>query len=135
MSLVPGLKGSASVRVIHENTAAVVGSGSLEVFATPMMIALMENAALNTVKPFLAEGEATVGTEISVTHDAPTPIGETVTAEAELFAVDRRKLQFQVQARVGDEIIGKGTHTRFIINEERFLQKALAKSSSRPADT
>ena len=127
MSLVPGLKGSASVRVIHENTAAVVGSGSLEVFATPMMIALMENAALNTVKPFLAEGEATVGTEISVTHDVPTPIGETVTAEAELIAVDRRKLQFQVQARVGDEIIGKGTHTRFIINEERFLQKALAK--------
>ena len=127
MSLVPGLKGSASVRVIHENTAAVVGSGSLEVFATPMMIALMENAALNTVKPFLAEGEATVGTESSVTHDAPTPIGETVTAEAELIAVDRRKLQFQVQARVGDEIIGKGTHTRFIINEERFLQKALAK--------
>ena len=127
MSLVPGLKGSASVRVIHENTAAVVGSGSLEVFATPMMIALMENAALNTVKPFLAEGEATVGTEISVMHNAPTPIGETVTAEAELIAVDRRKLQFQVQARVGDEIIGKGTHTRFIINEERFLQKALAK--------
>ena len=127
MSLVPGLKGSASVRVIHENTAAVVGSGSLEVFATPMMIALMENAALNTVKPFLAEGEATVGTEISVTHNAPTPIGETVTAEAELIAVDRRKLQFQVRARVGDEIIGKGTHTRFIINEERFLQKALAK--------
>ena len=127
MSLAPGLKGSASVRVIHENTAAVVGSGSLEVFATPMMIALMENAALNTVKPFLAEGEATVGTEISVTHNAPTPIGETVTAEAELIAVDRRKLQFQVRARVGDEIIGKGTHTRFIINEERFLQKALAK--------
>ena len=127
MSLVPGLKGSAAVLVIHENTAAVVGSGSLEVFATPMMIALMEKAALNTVKPFLAEGEATVGTEISVTHDAPTPIGETVTAEAELIAVDRRKLQFQVQARVGDEIIGKGTHTRFIINEERFLQKALAK--------
>ena len=127
MSLVPGLKGSASVLVIHENTAAVVGSGSLEVFATPTMIALMENAALNTVKPFLAEGEATVGTEISVTHNAPTPIGETVTAEAELIAVDRRKLQFQVQARVGDEIIGRGTHTRFIINEERFLQKALAK--------
>jgi predicted thioesterase len=127
MSLEPGLTGSASVRVTHENTAAVVGSGSLEVFATPMMIALMENAALNTVKPFLAEGEGTVGTEISVTHDAPTPIGETVTAEAELVAVDRRKLQFRVLARVGDEIIGKGTHTRFIINEERFLQKALAK--------
>lgn len=127
MSLEPGLKGSASVQVVHENTAAVVGSGSLEVFATPMMIALMENAALNTVKPFLAEGEGTVGTEIKVTHDAPTPIGETVVAEAELIEVDRRKLVFSVLARVGDEIIGKGTHTRFIINEERFLQKALAK--------
>ena len=129
MSLEPGIKGSASVRVVHENTAAVVGSGSLEVFATPMMIALMENASLNTVKPFLAEGEGTVGTEINVTHDAPTPVGETVTAEAELLTVDRRKLTFSVLARVGDEIIGKGTHTRFIINEERFLQKAMAKKT------
>lgn len=122
-----GIKGSADLLVTERLTAKEVGSGTVAVLATPMMIALMENAALNTVKPFLAEGEATVGTEISVTHNAPTPIGETVTAEAELIAVDRRKLQFQVQARVGDEIIGKGTHTRFIINEERFLQKALAK--------
>ena len=127
MSLEPGLKGSASVQVVHENTAAVIGSGSLEVFATPMMIALMESAALNTVKPYLAEGDATVGTAINVTHDAPTPVGETVVAEAELIEVDRRKLVFSVLARVGDEVIGKGTHTRFVINEERFSRKALAK--------
>ena len=127
MSLEPGLKGSASVQVVHENTAAVIGSGSLEVFATPMMIALMESAALNTVKPYLPEGDATVGTAINVTHDAPTPVGETVVAEAELIEVDRRKLVFSVLARVGDEVIGKGTHTRFVINEERFSRKALAK--------
>lgn len=127
MSIQPGLKGSASVLVVHENTAAAVGSGAVEVFATPFMIALMENAALNTVKPYLAEGEGTVGTEIHVSHDAPTPVGETVTAEAELIEVDRRKLVFRVVARAGDQVIGQGTHTRFIINEERFLQKALAK--------
>ena len=127
MSLMPGLKGSASVLVVHENTAAAAGSGSVEVFATPWMIALMENAALNAVKPCLADGEGTVGTEIHVTHDAPTPVGETVIAEAELVEVDRRKLVFRVLARAGDEVIGKGTHTRFVINEERFLQKALAK--------
>ena len=91
------------------------------------MIALMEKAALTAVKPYLAEGETTVGTEIHVTHDAAVPVGETVVAEAELVAVDRRRLDFTVIARVGDELIGKGTHTRFVVNEERFLQKALAK--------
>ena len=127
MSLQPGLKGSSSVVVVHENTAAAIGSGVVEVFGTPFMIALMENAALNTVKPCLAEGEGTVGTEIHVTHDAPAPIGETVVCEAELVEVDRRKLVFRVVARVGEQIIGQGTHTRFIINEEKFLQKAMAK--------
>ncbi len=127
MSLAPGLKGSASVQVVHENTAAVAGSGSVEVFSTPAMIALMEKAALTAVKPFLAEGDSTVGTEIHVTHDAAAPVGEMVVAEAELIAVDRRKLEFKVLAKVGEEVIGKGTHSRFIVNEERFLQKAMAK--------
>ena len=127
MSLEPGLKGSAETVVVHENTAAAVGSGALEVFATPSMIALMEKAALETVKPFLAEGESTVGTEIHVTHDSAIPLGLTVTAEAELVEVDRRKLSFKVLARSGDEIIGKGTHTRFIVSQERFMQKVEAK--------
>ena len=127
MSLQPGLKGSAEVLVVHENTAAAVGSGALEVFATPAMIALMEKAALETVRPFLAEGESTVGTEIHVTHDVASPSGFTVTAEAELTEVDRRRLSFRVLARSGNEIIGKGTHTRFIVSEERFMRKVEAR--------
>ena len=129
MSLEPGLKGSAETLVVFENTAAAVGSGAIEVFATPSMIALMEKAALETVAPFLAEGESTVGTEIHVTHDAAIPLGFTVTAEAELVEVDRRRLSFNVLARSGDEVIGKGTHTRFIISKERFMQKVEAKKA------
>ena len=127
MSLEPGLKGCAETVVVHENTAAAVGSGAQEVFATPSMIALMEKAALETVMPYLAEGESTVGTEIHVTHDAAIPVGFPVVAEAELVAVDRRKLSFRVFARSGDEVIGQGTHTRFIINAEKFMQKVAAK--------
>ena len=105
-----------------------MGSGAVEVFATPWMIALMENAALSAVQPYLDEGDSTVGIELHVTHDAPTPVGETVIAEAELTAVDRRRLEFKVLARVGEQIIGKGTHTRFVVNQERFLKKALGKT-------
>ena len=127
MSLEPGIKGSAETVVVHENTAAAVGSGALEVFATPSMIALMEKAALESVQPFLSEGESTVGTEIHVTHDAAIPTGFTVTAEAELVEVDRRKLSFRVLARSDGEVIGQGTHTRFIVSQERFMQKAEAR--------
>ncbi|MCR5137265.1 MAG: thioesterase family protein [Oscillospiraceae bacterium] len=127
MTLQPGIRGSASVLATHENSAAAVGSGALEVFATPSMIALMEKAALESVQPFLSEGEGTVGAEIHVTHDAPTPLGLTVTATAVLVEVDRRRLVFRVEASAGGEVIGKGSHTRFIINSERFLQKAMAK--------
>ena len=127
MGLQPGLKGTAETVVVHENTAAAVGSGALEVFATPSMIALMEKAALETVMPFLAEGESTVGTEIHVTHDVAIPLGFTVTATAELIEVDRRRLSFQVTACSGDEVIGKGTHTRFIVSQERFMQKVEAR--------
>ena len=127
MNLIPGLKGRAETSVIHENTAAAVGSGALEVFATPSMIALMEKAALESVAPYLEEGESTVGTEIHVTHDAAIPIGFPVTAESELLEVDRRRLSFKVVARSGEEIIGKGTHTRFIVSQERFMQKVEAK--------
>ncbi len=123
MTLQTGIKGFAEVQVVPANTAAAVGSGALEVFATPSMIALIEKAALESVLPFLSEGESTVGTEIHVTHDAATPLGYTVTAESELIEIDRRRLVFKVQARVGDEIIGKGTHTRFIVSSEKFMQK------------
>ena len=101
MSLHPGLKGTAETLVVFENTAAAMGSGALEVFATPAMIALMENASLELVQPYLQEGEGTVGISISVSHDAPTPIGRCVVAESELIEVDRKKLVFRVEARVG----------------------------------
>ncbi len=127
MTIHPGIKGTAETLVVHENTAAAVGSGTLEVFSTPAMIGLMENAAVVCLRPYLEEGENSVGTAISVTHDAAIPIGFTVTAEAELIEVDRRRLEFKVMARAGDEIIGKGVHTRFIVPQEKFMQKVEAK--------
>lgn len=125
--LVPGLKGSAQTEVVFENTAAAVGSGALEVFATPSMIALMEKAALESVQPFLEEGQGTVGTELNVSHLAATPVGMTVRAESELTEIDGRMLRFKVEAWAGEELIGRGTHQRCIVFNERFLAKALAK--------
>ncbi len=123
----PGVRGSAAAEVDETNTAAALGSGALPVFSTPSMIALMEQAAQLSVQPFLGEGQGTVGTHLDVSHLAATPIGMTVRAESELIDVDRRKLSFRVAAWAGDEKVGEGTHTRFIIDSERFLQKALAK--------
>ena len=93
-----GLKGRAEVAVTHENTAAVMGSGALEVFATPAMVALMEKAALESVQPCLEEGQGTVGTRLEISHLAATPVGMTVRAESELVEVDRCKLVFIVTA-------------------------------------
>lgn len=122
-----GLKGQAETTVNEQNTAAAMGSGLLPVFATPAMLALMENAAATSVQPFLGEGEGTVGTRLEVSHLAATPIGLAVRAESELVAVDRRKLTFTVRAWGGEELIGEGTHQRFVIDNTRFLEKALAK--------
>ena len=127
MPLEIGLKGAASVTVTPENTAAAMGSGALPVFATPSMIALMERAALESVQPFLPEGQGTVGTRLEVSHMAATPLGMEVRAEAELTEIDRRRLVFRVCAYAGDELIGEGRHERFIVDSERFLQKAQAK--------
>lgn len=128
MSLELGIKGSAETLVIHENTAAAVGSGALEVFATPSMIALMEKAALESVQPYLEPGQGTVGVKLDVSHLAATPLGMTVRAECELTAIDRRMLTFAVRAFAGDELIGEGTHQRCIVFSERFMEKALAKA-------
>ena len=122
-----GLKGLAETLVTEENTAAAMGSGLLPVFATPAMLALMEQAAASSVQPFLPEGQGTVGTRLDVSHLAATPIGLTVRAESELIAVDRRKLRFAVRAWAGDELIGEGEHERFVIDNARFLEKALSK--------
>lgn len=124
MSLTVGNKGKAETVVTDQNTAAAVGSGLVPVFATPYMIALMENAAVNALTPCLAEGEGSVGTRLEVTHDAATPVGMKVWAEARLTAVEGRKLTFSVQAFDEAGPIGAGTHERFVISVDRFLAKA-----------
>ena len=101
-------------------TAEHIGSGSVHVLATPMMIALMEAAALEAVQPYLSEGWTTVGTKVDIEHVRPTPVGEEVTAEALLIKVEDRALEFSVKAMDSRGLIGQGTHHRFIINLEKF---------------
>ena len=127
MSLTIGSKGRAEALVTEANTAAAVGSGLVPVFATPHMIALMENAAVNAVQAGLEPGQGTVGTRLEVTHDAATPVGMKVWAEAELTAVEGKKLTFAVRAFDEAGPIGGGVHERFIITVDRFLAKAEAK--------
>ena len=124
-----GIKGRAETVVNHENTAKFVGSGELEVFATPQMIALMEQAAASSVAPQLEEGQGTVGTLLNVSHDAATPLGMKVWAETELVEIDRRRLVFEVKAFDECGLIGKGKHERFIISNDKFLAKVNAKGA------
>ena len=131
MSITAGMKGRAETVVTPENTAAAVGSGLVPVFATPAMIALMENAAVNAVQTGLEPGQGTVGTRLEVTHDAATPVGMKVWAEAELTAVEGRKLTYTVAAFDEAGPIGKGIHQRFIIQADRFLAKAEAKKEGK----
>lgn len=125
-----GIKGCAETVVNENNTARKVGSGTLDVFATPCMVALMEEAALSSVAPYLAEGEGTVGTKLDISHDAATPLGMKVRAESTLVEVDRRRLVFEVAAYDECGLIGKGRHERFVINGEKFLAKTNAKRES-----
>ena len=122
-----GIKGTAETVVIYENTAAAVGSGALEVFSTPSMIALMEKASRELVQPYLEDGQSTVGTRLEVSHVAASPIGAHIRAESTLVEIDRRMLTFEVKAYADGELIGEGRHQRCIIYAERFMEKALAK--------
>jgi predicted thioesterase len=123
MALQTGMTGESSTTVVHENTAAAVGAGGVEVFGTPMMIALMENAAWKAVVDALDEGYVTVGTLVNVSHLAATPLGQQVRATAELMEIDGRRLVFKVEAYDERQKIGEGRHERFIVNLERFLQR------------
>lgn len=123
-----GIKGRVETLVNDTNTAKFVGSGSLDVFATPNMIGLMEQAAQASVAPFLEEGQGTVGTKIEITHDAATPLGMKVWAESELIEIDRRRLVFEVKAYDEAGLIGQGRHERFIIQNDKFLAKVNAKA-------
>ena len=127
MEMKIGKIGVAEAMVTKENTAAAVGSGCLLVYGTPYMIGLMEMAACNCVKEYMEEGQSTVGTLLNVAHTAATPVGMEVRAEAKLVAVEGRKLSFEVTAYDEKGEIGKGTHERFIIFEEKFLAKTYDK--------
>ena len=127
MSIEIGLKGRSETLVTEGNTAAAVGSGLVPVFATPYMIALMENAAANSLLPHLAEDEGSVGTQLNVAHSSATPIGMKVWAETTVTAVEGKKITFEVVAFDEAGEIGRGTHERFIIKPEKFLAKTQKK--------
>ncbi len=110
-----------SLHVEREHTAKELGSGRVDVLATPMLIALMEAAALDAVQKYLADGWTTVGTRVDVEHLRATPLGGTLTAEATLVKRKGQLLEFSVQARDGFGMVGQGTHWRHIINEEKFM--------------
>lgn len=124
-----GIKGTQTVTVANDNTAAAMGSGTLAVFATPAMIALMEKTAYISVQDALDEGMGSVGTLLNVKHVAATPVGMTVTCESELVEVDGRRLVFTVKAFDEVGLIGEGTHERFIVQNEKFLAKTNAKKA------
>jgi len=121
---ITGKTGFAKTVVSNENTAEKIGSGDLPVFATPMMIALMEKAACVAIADYLDEEQTSVGTKISISHTAASPVGAVITASAEIISVDGRKIEFKITASDNAGEIGSGTHTRFIIDGDRFMQKA-----------
>lgn len=124
-----GIKNTLEITVTGNLTAAAVGSGTLNVYATPAMIALIEETAWKSVAPYLEDGQSTVGTRLDVSHVAPTPLGMTVRCETELTEVDGRRLVFAVNVYDKAGLIGKGTHERFIIMSEKFQAKADSKKS------
>jgi len=118
-----GLKHTSELRVSEALTAIAVGSGDMPVLATPMMMALMENAAMLAVRDKLPEGSTTVGGHIESTHLKPSKIGDVVKAEAEVTKVDGKKIEFKVSAYSGETLIGEGTHLRFIVDRQKFMSK------------
>ena len=127
MEITVGLKGEASTLVEREDTAQEVGSGSLLVYATPCMVALMEGAACNALEGVLPEDKTSVGIELSISHIAATPVGMEVRAEAEITSVEKNILTYTVTAYDESGKIGEGTHKRAVITAQKFLDKVYAK--------
>ena len=125
--LKPGLEGHAEIVVGDEHTAPRIGSGRVRVLATPVMINLMEAAALDAAENLIPAGHQSLGTRLDVRHIAATPIGMRVRATAKLLAVDGRSLEFRVEAHDEKDLIGDGVHTRLVVNVERFDQRVQAK--------
>ncbi|MGI6632649.1 MAG: thioesterase family protein [Bacillota bacterium] len=127
----PGVVGQASCRVTEADLASSMKSGAVDVFATPNLILYMEIAAVNALQPFMEEGEATVGTLVNVRHLSPTPVGLDVTATAKLTEIDGRRLVFHVEAHDGVDLIGEGTHERYLVSIDRFISRTREKSTRR----
>jgi predicted thioesterase len=128
----PGLTGSAALVVGEEHTAPRVGSGRVHVLATPVMINLIEAAALDAVERLLPAGHQSLGTLLNVRHIAATPVGMRVTARAEVVAVEGRTVRFRVEARDERELIGDGSHERVVVNVAKFDQRVQRKLGSDP---
>jgi len=124
MADIIGKTASVTETVTERNTAKAVGSGNLDVFATPMMIALMERAACECLADVLENGQSSVGSQIDVAHTSPSPIGATITATATIVDVNGRKIEFSVSASDGTGEIGGGTHSWYIVDAEKFMIKA-----------
>jgi predicted thioesterase len=122
-----GMTGEKNEIVSSDNTAIKYGSGSVSVYATPAMIGLMEGAAVNAIDSHLPEGMSTVGVDLKIRHIAATPVGLAVRALAELIEIDGKRLVFSVKAFDEKEQIGSGTHERYVISIQRFIEKAEAK--------
>lgn len=127
MELEVGLKGEASTLAERADTALEVGSGDLLVYATPCMVALMEGAACEAIAGCLKEGQTTVGTALNIVHASATPVGMEVRAEAEVTAVEGKVITFAVRAFDEAGEIGSGTHTRVVVNSQKFLDKTYSK--------
>ena len=122
-----GIKGRQETTVTSANVATSVGSGKVQVFATPMMIALIEKAACLSIEPYICERQSSVGTHIDVSHCSATPLGMKVWAETEVVDIDRRRVTFKVAAYDERGLIGEGTHERFIIDIDKFMAKTNSK--------
>ena len=118
-----GLTYTSTLVVSKDHVAAVMGSGDLHVFATPAMVALMENAAMLAVAEHLPEGSTTVGAMMNISHVKPSPVDESIKATAVLTEVEGRKLTFSVKAEDSKGIIGEAVHVRYIVDRERFMSK------------
>jgi fluoroacetyl-CoA thioesterase len=129
LTLQPGLVGEASITVTDTMTAAALGSGNVDAFSTPALIALLEAAAIDALGDRLPEGQTTVGTMLNVRHLAATPVGMAVTARATLKEIDGRRLVFDVEAWDAVERVGEGTHERFIVTRARFEERVRGKKA------
>ena len=122
-----GLKNTKEITCDENNTAAAVGSGSLRVFSTPALLTLMELCAAECVLPHLEDGQSTVGTKVELKHVAATPVGMAVKCECVLIEIDRRRLVFDIKAYDDRELVGECNHERFIVNNDKFLDKCYSK--------